>query len=191
MRSGSCVVAGKGITIKASAALWARCLSPLSLFIPMDIREADTSHLEAILPIQRQVHELHVQREPDRYKPISDVDLRAYLQSHIVNHKSCVFVAVNMDEVVGYLVLETRQSADTPFTFARRYGLVDQMGVRSDMQRRGIGAQLLEAAKKSCATANLESLQLDVRQPNEEARAFYEAFGFSVANLHMVMPVAG
>jgi ribosomal protein S18 acetylase RimI-like enzyme len=157
--------------------------------LAMNIREASSADSAAILHIQREVHELHVEREPKRFRPISDSDLEAYLNWHLGSDKSLVFVAVHGEDIVGYLVLEIRESAPTPFTFGRRYGLVDQMGVGSAWRRQGIGEQLLKVAVERCAREGLESIQLDVRASNDKARIFYEACGFTVVNLHMTATI--
>ena len=57
------------------------------------IKRATHSDLGDILPIQRQVQELHVSLEPERYKPVNDAALRAYLSDCISSQAKLVLVA--------------------------------------------------------------------------------------------------
>jgi ribosomal-protein-alanine N-acetyltransferase len=48
------------------------------------------------------------------------------------------------------------------------------------MQRTGIGARLLTWLEKSCRTAGMRQIRVDVRANNDKARTFYERSGFSI-----------
>lgn len=68
-------------------------------------------------------------------------------------------------------------------------GLTDGVGLISDMavlptyQRRGIGAELLEAAMRRANERNLRELWVNRQRANDQARAFYAALGFNDAHI--------
>lgn len=52
------------------------------------------------------------------------------------------------------------------------------IGVRPDVQRQGVGTQLLQTCLAHCRHAGLPALTLEVRQSNEQAIQFYVRHGF-------------
>ena len=58
---------------------------------------------------------------------------------------------------------------------AFREGWIEQLYVRPAAQGRGVGAELLEVAKRAC-----DRLELWTFQRNAQARRFYEARGFTL-----------
>ena len=76
----------------------------------------------------------------------------------LVQHE--VWVAVFGDRIVAAMVLRGES--------------LDQLYVRPEFQRRGIGTRLLDHAKKQCRV-----LRLYTFESNEPARDFYEKHGFT------------
>ncbi len=62
-------------------------------------------------------------------------------------------------------------------------GLISDMAVLPTYQRRGVGAELLEAAMRAATEAGLRSLWVDQQRANDQARAFYAALGFKERDL--------
>lgn len=58
-------------------------------------------------------------------------------------------------------------------------GIINDMAVLPTYQRRGVGAELLEAMMRRAAELNLHSLWVNTQRANVQARAFYAAVGFS------------
>lgn len=57
-------------------------------------------------------------------------------------------------------------------------GMISSMAVLPTYQRRGVGAEMLEAVLRRASQLNLRSLWVDTSQANNQARAFYAALGF-------------
>jgi 8-oxo-dGTP diphosphatase len=65
-------------------------------------------------------------------------------------------------------------------------GLIDQMAVLPTYQRRGVGAELLEAIMRRAGQLGLRALWVDKRHANDQAKAFLTALGFQeVDMLHL------
>jgi ribosomal protein S18 acetylase RimI-like enzyme len=91
--------------------------------------------------------------------PHTDAEVRDWFASVVlVEHE--VWVAERAGQIVGVMVM--------------RGDSVDQLYVRPDAQRRGIGAQLLDVAKQRHGR-----LRLYTFEANEPARDFYEKHGFT------------
>jgi [ribosomal protein S18]-alanine N-acetyltransferase len=76
--------------------------------------------------------------------------------------------AVEGDEVIGYAGLSV--NADE--------GWVQNIAVRRDRQRRGIGRALLDALLAEAARRNVRSVLLEVAVDNRPAQRLYDSYGF-------------
>ena len=52
------------------------------------------------------------------------------------------------------------------------------LAVASNSQRSGVGRALLEWLEKSCRTAGIRNIRVELRATNRHARKFYEQSGF-------------
>jgi ribosomal-protein-alanine N-acetyltransferase len=77
------------------------------------------------------------------------------------------------EQVVGFVIGDPRPH--------EHFAWIAALGVHPDFQRRGIGAQLLEAAEGRLATPRL---RLTVRQNNLSAIALYQKFGYTTVTVY-------
>jgi ribosomal-protein-alanine N-acetyltransferase len=80
-----------------------------------------------------------------------------------------VLVASVDEQVVGFLSMQR---------MADEAEILD-LGVLTSHRRQGVGARLLEAARKSARDSAVVELFLEVRRGNQAALALYEGSGFS------------
>ncbi len=96
-----------------------------------------------------------------------------------------VFVAVSRDKpvmLVGCIALSIARG------LTESYGLINDMAVLPTFQRRGVGAELLEAVMRRAKALNLSSLRVNPVRANDQARAFLAATGFKeTALMHLKM----
>lgn len=57
---------------------------------------------------------------------------------------------------------------------------INNLAVRPEMRRRGLGSRLLDAVMKEAGKLGAASLMLEVRESNTAARHLYETAGFNV-----------
>jgi ADP-ribose pyrophosphatase YjhB (NUDIX family)/ribosomal protein S18 acetylase RimI-like enzyme len=62
-------------------------------------------------------------------------------------------------------------------------GFINDMAVLPTYQRRGVGAELLEAVMRRAGQLNLTSLMVNTHRANDQARAFYAACGFALEDI--------
>jgi N-acetylglutamate synthase-like GNAT family acetyltransferase len=65
-------------------------------------------------------------------------------------------------------------------------GFMNDMAVLPTYQRKGVGAELLEAILKRAHQLNLVSLMVNTQRGNDQARAFYAASGFAQSHIMLL-----
>ncbi len=75
--------------------------------------------------------------------------------------------------IVGFIALSVVR------TLTEGRGFINDMAVLPTYQRRGIGAELLEAVIRRAGELDLASLMVNKARANDQARAFYAAVGFT------------
>jgi ribosomal protein S18 acetylase RimI-like enzyme len=83
-----------------------------------------------------------------------------------------VLAARTEGRVVGVAVLAYRLSVSATGPFAS----IEDLYVKPDARRRGVGRALLEAVGRSCAAGGVSYVEVQVE--DEEAATFYGAFGY-------------
>lgn len=79
-----------------------------------------------------------------------------------------VLIASLSGDIAGFAIMH----------FGDRSAHLLLLAVQPLQRRRGIGRALLEWLEKSCRTAGIESIRLEVRAGNRPALSFYRACGF-------------
>lgn len=88
---------------------------------------------------------------------------------HRVDDPECmVLIASVQGEIGGFAIMQ----------FGDRQAHLLLLAVQPLYRRSGIGRDMLEWLEKSCGTAAIESIRLEVRARNRPALAFYRACGF-------------
>ncbi len=78
------------------------------------------------------------------------------------------------ETVAGYFVLTFGFS----FEFGGRLAWIDELYVRREFRRRGIGRQVLATAEDMCRAEGISALRLEVNRENVTAERLYRGFGF-------------
>jgi GNAT superfamily N-acetyltransferase len=83
-----------------------------------------------------------------------------------------VLAARAEDRILGVVVLAYRLNVSAGGLFAS----IEDLYVRTEARRRGVGRALLEAADERCASRNISYVEVQVE--DDEAGAFYAALGY-------------
>ena len=100
----------------------------------------------------------------------SAANLDAYLSA--ANH--ALFVAIAKGVVIGQVRGVLHLQPDQPTEL-----YIDNLGVAPDLKRQGIGTRLVRALMDWGRENGCEATWIATEIQNEEARGFYEAFGFN------------
>lgn len=125
---------------------------------PPVLRAAHSTEAAEIASISRQQVEygLHWRWTPARVK------------RYINDRETMVLVASLRGTIAGFAIMKFREKAAHLLLLA----------VQPQSRREGIGAALLRWLEKSCKTAGIEQIRLEVRATNRSARRFYERMGY-------------
>lgn len=122
------------------------------------LRAAHISEARAIAAMSRLLveHGLNWRWTPARVK-------------HSIKDKETMVLVASIDgRLSGFAIMKFRDEESHLFLLA----------VAAKMQRRGIGRALLAWLEKSCRTAGIRQIRVEVRANNRNARMFYERSGY-------------
>lgn len=142
--------------------------------------------LQAIDKIALQVHECHVKWRNDIFEHTDSIISKEELKFMIENSK--IFVAKIETNVVGYIILSSREGKKNGYRYRKELG-IDAMGVLEEYRNKGIGRQLLEFIKNYAKDNGYTDLRLTVNEENENAKHLYETVGFKVKNIAYSMQI--
>lgn len=146
----------------------------------MNIRKAATTDSPALSRLSRDVQSLHAQHHPTVFRmPDSDEFAISFFEERLADPTVSLFVAEENGEVLGCILCKLIERPENAFTFAARTLLVDQISVRPEAQRQGIGAALMQQAEVLAAELHVQRILLDSWDFNTKAHKFFVSHGFS------------
>ncbi len=158
----------------------------------MVIREAVEGDYKALCGLVDQVDKPHRDRLPGRFKAAEgparsqDFFFKAISASDVG-----FFVAEIERSLAGLVHVVVRDAPDVPILVPRRYAVVDNLVVRADLRRSGIGRALMSKAYGWARGKGATSIELNVYDFNQPAMAFYRALGYEIISHRMSRSVDG
>jgi ribosomal protein S18 acetylase RimI-like enzyme len=152
----------------------------------LSIREAVASDYENLCVLFDEGDALHRENLPWIFqKPRGAVRGRDYVLGLIADETVGFFVAQVEDRLVGLICVMTRESSEVPIFVRRRYVVVDNVVVKEEFRRTGIGRALMEKAHEWAVVEGADSIELNVWEFNQEAIEFYKTLGYETASRKM------
>lgn len=94
-----------------------------------------------------------------------------------------LFLVESENKVIGFIHLEIAETPNYPSVAAHTFGQIIDLFVLEDYRRKGVGKQLIAAAKQWTVSKNLDYLELQVLGNNPQALEFYQKMGLDVARI--------
>ena len=107
----------------------------------------------------------------------------AEFRASVARGEMDVFVARYRNEVVGVAVVNHRLNISA----GGRFASIEELQVRPEARKKGIGRALLRAVTESCASRGISYIEV---QTDDEATGFYTACGFEAAPEVRVMSIS-
>jgi ribosomal protein S18 acetylase RimI-like enzyme len=151
----------------------------------ISIRNANQNDYESLLPLFRQIHELHVNIRPDLYRENSTPVGQEYFESQLADVKQAIFVASKGNEIVGFVVTKEEEITENPFVRERKVIVINSLCVAETERKKGIGKMLLNYVVDYGRSLNVDSIELGVSEANSSAIEFYESNGMTTKSRKM------
>jgi ribosomal protein S18 acetylase RimI-like enzyme len=143
------------------------------------IRAATDADIPALAALNAAVQELHVANRPDQFKAATSSELEVWFAQLLQNPSAKVWLAELAGAVVGYLVVQVRQSAENTFCRSRSWWDIDQIGVHAEHRRSGVCRALMRKVVHEARTENIRSVELVSWAFNRDAQRALTSLGFA------------
>jgi diamine N-acetyltransferase len=141
---------------------------------------------EAVLaPLSADVQELHVRERPDVFKSVDVPGLERWFRDKLASGDAKIWIAHIGDTPVGYTAATRQHRVETVFCHERRWYEVEQVGVRPQYRRRGVGRSLLDHVVEFARAEGIPGVELNAWTFNDLARASFERLGFVSKNVRL------
>ena len=152
----------------------------------LTVRVAVMEDADAIASLTAEVQQLHNEALPDIFKaPSHKLFSREKLATLLHDANSTVAVAESNGEVIGHVYGVIMQRAENDFKVADKYMYIQQIGVRNDFRRQGVGRALIAFLEGRAVAFAVTGLQLDYWAFNTRAQSFFGSCGFSPSQVMM------
>jgi ribosomal protein S18 acetylase RimI-like enzyme len=149
----------------------------------MEIRPAISKDSLILSALCRNVQSLHAEHHPQVFKmPHRDGFAAEFFDEILASPDFKAYIAEEDAHPLGYILCRLVDRPENDFTYENRFLLIDQISVRPEAQRKGVGTALLKQAEKLARELGLSKLQLDSWDFNLDAHACFEKFGFEKFN---------
>ncbi len=151
----------------------------LRSWIIMEILSAQDSHVPGIVDVWEEFAIFHEDMDP-RYPMVDNVrsGFEEHLKDLMADADTLVLVALDKGKVVGHSIAQVRKSS--PAFKRERFGFIDEMAVKAEYRRCGVGTQLLEKILEWFGSQNIDMIELDVAAANQVGHPFWKKHGFQV-----------
>jgi len=147
--------------------------------LDVDIRRATAEDYGPLCELFAAVDALHHASLPHLFqKPNDPVREPAYYQGLITDENVALLLADGADKVVGFVHAVIRDTPAIPLLIPQRYAVVDSLGVKPELQNRGIGRMLMDAVHDWAFSRGVTTIELNVYEFNQTALAFYHKLGY-------------
>lgn len=150
------------------------------------VREAIVEDYEDLCELFAEADGLHRRALPRVFRePDGACRTREYVAKIVAAEDQALLVAERDEGVVGCAHILIARASDIPIMVPRRFLVIDNIVVRKDSRRQGVGRLLLERAEQWALARGADMVELNVWEFNTGARLFYQALGYETASHKM------
>ena len=154
------------------------------------VRPAGPDDARVIAEFALRLFAQHREYDPERFADIGNVDgAERYYGSRATADEAVVLVAVNRDEIVGFVYAEF---VDLNYAELLESAIwVHDLFVKEAARGTGAGKALIDAAANEGTRLGADKLVLTVAAKNEIARSFFKGHGFRETMVEMTLSLNG
>ena len=121
--------------------------------------------------------------------PVTEARPQSYLDGLLSDPRATVLGAHDGASCLGLAIIKLEDAPEFPVFIEQTWAVVDNIAVRTDARRRGIGRALYDACVEWSKERDACWMELTVYEFNESARGFYESLGFQTVRRRMRLPL--
>ena len=144
----------------------------------MEIRKAIFNDTNGIKKLLGQVLNIHVDGRPDLFIPNTTKYTDLEIMEIMSNPNTPIFVAVEEDEVIGYVFGILQDTVGSNNMKDHRTLYIDDFCVEESRRNEKIGEQLFEYVQTYAKEVGCYNITLNVWAFNQMAQSFYTKLGF-------------
>ncbi|KMK76842.1 GNAT family N-acetyltransferase [Alkalihalobacillus pseudalcaliphilus] len=149
------------------------------------IRLAKQSDYELLLPLFKQIHEVHVFVRPDLYKENATPVEQPFFEKQLMDDSQHIFVAMINKQIVGVVVTKKEEVIENTFVKARSVLFIKSLCVADTHRKNGIGKKLMTYVFDFGKSLKVDSIELGVSEQNSSAIDFYHSIGMKTKSRKM------
>jgi ribosomal protein S18 acetylase RimI-like enzyme len=145
----------------------------------MQIRKATLDDSLQLSSLCLNVQRLHSEHHPRIFKKPETADFAvSFFEEMLQDESVFAFIATENGKGIGYVLAKLVERPENPFTFPRRYLMIDQISIHPSEQGRGVGAALIKKVGTLAQEMEIQKIQLDSWDFNTKAHEFFRKQGF-------------
>jgi ribosomal protein S18 acetylase RimI-like enzyme len=154
------------------------------------IRAARAEDYGALCELFESVDALHRSRFPSWFqRPEGPARDEEYILRQIEEPDARLYIAEAEGQIVGFVSAFVRDTPSVPILVPRRFAFVDNLFVREDLRRAGIGRALMTQVEQWALAQEASEMELTVYEFNIDAIEFYRGLGYATTSRRMYKPL--
>ncbi|WP_087974864.1 GNAT family N-acetyltransferase [Oceanobacillus rekensis] len=141
----------------------------------------------AVNLIVKEGQDEHSEALPHIFNKVDQVMPESYFGELLEDPKSEILIAKINEEVVGFAVMELKESPPFDSMKPRKFAYMNDFGIKSSYQRKGMGKMLFEYCLEWSKNKDATSLDLNVWEFNKKAISLYESFRMNTISRKMTL----
>jgi ribosomal protein S18 acetylase RimI-like enzyme len=154
--------------------------------VEIHVRRATDHDYAGLCGLYDEIDTFHRVNLPDIFKkPDGSPREKDVYLGRIADEQVGFFVAEADQELVGFIQILVRETPDIPILIQQHYAVIDEIMIKSEFQKRGLGRILMEKAQEWAIAKGAEFIELNVYEFNQNAISFYERLGYQTSSRKM------
>jgi len=145
----------------------------------INVRQATSDDVQALVVLNGSVQELHVIHQPDYFKETAPRSVADWFSSMLQNPAVRIWFAELGGFPAGYALTVAHDRSENAFCFARRFCEIDQIAVSPVFRRRGVARALIERALEDARFRAFPEVEVASWCFNTDAHEAFRALGFT------------
>lgn len=144
----------------------------------MKISELSAESAHELWDLFSVVHNLHVEKQPERYIRPDKAEALNWLRREIEDPARVALVArEESGRPVGYILCKKRRGAENPVSPPKNHGVIEHISVLPECHRQGIGHALIDALKRHLSAEGYTHMSVTYATFNDASAALMRSVG--------------